>query len=87
MADLVEILAWTTIAGLAMYLGGLLARIERIRLRWLEEGFRHAVTAFGGGILVSAVALALVPEGVKYVSPLVVAAAMMLGGLGISVSR
>lgn len=50
-------------AGLTIPLGGLVAGLERIRPRWLEEEFRHSVIAFGGGALLAAVALVLVPEG------------------------
>lgn len=61
--------AWLTIAGLtlmagaAMVVGAGLASVERIRPDWLEREFRHSVIAFGGGALLSAVALVLVPEG------------------------
>ena len=79
--ELAEIVLRTALAGLAMPLGGLLARIERIQPKWLEEEFRHTVTAFGGGVLLAAVALVLVPEGVQGPAPLSVAVAMLLGGL------
>ena len=56
----------TAAAGACPLLGGMLASVEHIRPRWLETEFRHSVIAFGGGILVAAVALVLVPEGVGY---------------------
>ena len=49
-------------------LGGVLAAVERIRPRWLEQELRHTVIAFGGGALLAAVALVLVPEGVESLS-------------------
>ena len=63
MSNIVEIIIWTAGAGACIPLGGLLARIERIRPGWLEEELRHFIIAFGGGVLVSAVALVLIPEG------------------------
>lgn len=60
---LLQILLLTLIAGLAMPLGAALASVERIRPRWLETEVRHSVIAFGGGALLAAVALVLVPEG------------------------
>jgi ZIP family zinc transporter len=42
----------------------------------------HGIVAFGGGILVAAVAFALAPEGVKYLSPAVLAATFCAGGIG-----
>ncbi len=73
------LLAWG--AGLAMVAAGLLARWERIRPQWLEQEFRHAVIAFGGGALLAAVALVLVPEGVRELAPLAVCVCLSAGGL------
>lgn len=63
MHNIVIIIIWTAGAGLCIPLGGLLARVERIHPRWLEQELRHFIIAFGGGVLVSAVALVLIPEG------------------------
>lgn len=57
-----------TLAGAFVPLGGILARVERIRPLWLERELRHGVIAFGGGALIAAVALVLVPEGQRYLS-------------------
>lgn len=78
---------WTTIilatlAGAAIPIGAVLAKFEHIRPSWLESEFRHGVIAFGGGALLSAVALVLVPESVGRLNGWWVALAMMLGGLG-----
>lgn len=54
-----------TVAGLTIPIGAYLATIERIRPRWLQDEFRHSVLAFGGGALFAAVALVLVPEGIR----------------------
>ncbi|MEP4685343.1 MAG: divalent cation transporter, partial [Rhodopirellula bahusiensis] len=43
--------------------------------------FRHSVIAFGGGVLISAVALVLVPDGIKELSLTWIIAAFVLGGL------
>jgi ZIP family zinc transporter len=55
--------------------------MEHIRRRWLEREFRHGVVAFGGGVLLAAVALVLVPEGTRHLPPAVSAAALALGGV------
>ncbi len=62
MNDLGKILIATTLAGAAIPLGALLASRESIRPRWLETELRHGIIAMGGGILIAAVALVLVPE-------------------------
>ncbi len=69
MSDLTQLLLLTLIAGLAMPAGALLARFEHLQSHWLELELRHSVMAFGGGALLSAVALVLVPEGIAELSP------------------
>jgi len=81
MDPFVDMLLWTTLAGACIPAGAGLAHIERIRPQWLEEEFRHFVIAFGGGVLLGAVALVLVPEGSgRLPQPLAVVALMMAGG-------
>lgn len=63
MQPFTEMLVFTTIAGMCIPIGSIVARIESFRPHWLERELRHSVIAFGGGVLVSAVALVLVPEG------------------------
>lgn len=60
-----HILGLTLLPGLAMPAGALLAIHEHIHPRWLETELRHAVLAFGAGALLAAVALVLVPEGMR----------------------
>ena len=76
-----ELLLWTTLAGACIPLGAGLAHIEHIRPRWLEEELRHFVIAFGGGVLVGAVALVLVPEGIeRQPQPLAAIVLLLAGG-------
>lgn len=77
---IVEVVLLTTMAGAAIPLGAWIASIERIQPNWLRSEFRHSVTAFGGGVLISAVALVLVPHGVKGLSMLAIAVAIFSGG-------
>jgi ZIP family zinc transporter len=80
MNELTTIILYTLGAGACIPLGGLLARMEKIKPQWLENEFRHAVIAFGGGILLAAVALVLVPEGVKYLDHSILSVAILLCG-------
>jgi len=60
----------------------LLARVERLRPQWLERELRHSIIAFGGGVLLAAVALVLVPEGAGLIgSPWLAALWFLLGGI------
>lgn len=81
MNEPVQLFVLTTLAGAAIPLGGFLATIERLRPDWLEEEFRHSVIAFGGGVLLSAVSLVLVPEGVARLPAAAAAGAFLLGGI------
>ncbi len=71
----------TFFAGAAIPAGALIARHEHIRPHWLERELKHSIIAFGGGILLSAVALVLVPEGIKHLSILEVSLCFIFGGL------
>jgi ZIP family zinc transporter len=64
-----------------MPLGGLLARFEHFQSNWLAVEFRHGVMAFGGGALLSAVALVLVPEGIQHLSILLASVSFVMGSI------
>lgn len=78
---LLTLLGMSLAAGIAMPIGAIAARFEHIQAQWLESEFRHGVIAFGGGALLSAVALILVPEGMAEVSSSTAATCLLLGGL------
>jgi ZIP family zinc transporter len=80
MSPFAKMLVYTTLAGSCMLLGGLIARVERIRPLWLEQELRHSVVAFGGGILFAAIAFVLVPEGREYFASPVLGTAIFLAG-------
>jgi ZIP family zinc transporter len=82
MDPFITMLLLTTVSGACILAGGLLARVERIRPLWLEQELRHTVIAFGGGILMAAIAFVLVPEGRAYFdASLWGVALLMLGGV------
>ena len=77
---LLTVIISTLLAGLAMPLGAAVASFEKIESEWLEAEFRHSVMAFGGGALLSAVALVLVPEGIANLAPLPASVCFIAGG-------
>jgi ZIP family zinc transporter len=81
MTYLYQVILLTLIAGLAMPLGAIIARIENIKSDWLALEFRHSMMAFGAGSLLSAVALVLVPESMKELGKLSSAFYFLSGGL------
>lgn len=68
MPEWVCVVGLTLGAGAAMPVGAWIALAERLRSDWLETDLRHAIIAFGGGALLSAIALVLVPEGTRDLS-------------------
>ena len=56
-------LALASLAALSVPAGAALGRVSTLHPGWLEDEARHGVIAFGGGALLAAVALVLVPEG------------------------
>lgn len=81
MTGLQSAILLATLAGAAIPIGGVFARIERIRPDWLKQELRHSIIAFGGGALVSAVALVLVPEGSSRLPLWAAPVAFGLGGV------
>lgn len=79
--DWILIVVLTLIPGIAMPIGASFAGLERIRPRWLESEIRHSVIAFGGGALLAAVALVLVPEGIKNLPPLLIVVCFISGAV------
>jgi len=80
MDEITKIILYTLCAGACIPIGGLFAYHEKIRPSWLENEFRHSVIAFGGGILLAAIALVLVPEGTKYVNHSALSVILFLSG-------
>ena len=76
-----SVLLLSILAGSTMPLGAAAARWLRLHPRWLESELRHGVVAFGGGVLIAAVALVLIPEGTSRLSPLAVSLSFGAGGL------
>ena len=75
---LIELLIGTTAAGLCILIGAGLANIKRAAR---GDQLPHFVIAFGGGVLIGAVALVLVPDGVDHLpNPFAAIGALLLGG-------
>lgn len=81
MNNLVILVVLTLTAGLAMPLGAFLASIGKFKSPLLEAEFSHSIMAFGGGALLSAVALVLVPYGIAKLDPLIASTCLLVGGL------
>lgn len=80
MDEIAAILFLTIAAGSCIPLGGFIASFEHIRSRWLEQELRHFLIALGGGILLGAVAVVLVPEGIASMQGSLLAIPIVLAG-------
>jgi ZIP family zinc transporter len=76
-----QVLIFGSLAGLAIPLGALLSRYERIRPTWLQSEIRHGIAAFGAGALLVAVALVLVPDGIEKLSLPILSVTFFGGGI------
>lgn len=86
MTPLISIILLSLLAGLAMPLGGIIAKILATKnvfatKTMLAEEFNHFVLAFGAGALLAAVTLILVPEGSQALSVSATAAYFSVGAL------
>ena len=81
MTEIETAALYATLAGAAIPLGALFARVEHIQPSWLENEFRHSVIAFGGGVLLTAIAFVLVPEGTRHLAAGPTLVAFGAGGL------
>lgn len=81
MAELTTVLLLTLGAGLAIPAGGLLAHLEHLREGHIRADMLLGIMAFGGGALMSAVVLVLVPDGLEKGSGAVVIPAFAGGAV------
>lgn len=85
MSDWLLVLLLTLGAGITMPIGAAIASVERIRPHWLEAEFRHSVIAFGGGALLAAVSLVLIPKGTDGLTPILVCVCFAGGGAALMI--
>ena len=70
----------TIAAGSCIPLGGAIARFTRIQSNWLEDEFRHFIIALGGGVLLGAVVVVLIPAGMEQMAHSFTAILVFLSG-------
>lgn len=68
-------------AGISALVGGVLALVEGTAETRRKRELVHGIVAFGGGILLAAVAFSLAKEGMHTLSPVVLAVSFAGGGL------
>jgi ZIP family zinc transporter len=68
MSDIAHIILYSFASGITVLLGGFLARLKLVPDSPLGREISHGVIAFGGGVLVAAVAFVLAPKGIELLS-------------------
>lgn len=70
MNEITKIILFSGLSGITVFLGGILARIflSKFENYSYKIEINHFITAFGGGIILSALALVLVPKGMEELS-------------------
>lgn len=81
VSTLTQAILYATIGGCTIPVGGWLASREAVIPGWMVTELRHSVIAFGGGALLSAIALVLVPTGMEHLSLIPVLLCFLGGGL------
>ena len=80
---LIWIAAISWLAGFASFVGGSVAHVEGSAETDIKARFIHWVSGFGGGILMAAVAFALLPEAMEELSAWALTATFCAGGAGV----
>ena len=69
MNETIEIIIFSLFAGVTIFFGGLLSRtFEKYTKKTIESYILHWTVAFGGGILIAAVAFVLTPKSIEVFS-------------------
>jgi len=68
MSDILQVILYSLASGATVILGGFLAKLKVIPDSVLGREISHGIIAFGGGVLIAAVALVLVPQGIAVLS-------------------
>ncbi len=80
MNQLAVILMASWMAGLTAFAGAVLAKIDCCKESETKREVIHGIMALGGGLLTSAIALALIPEGLELLSPATLTITFCAGG-------
>lgn len=83
MEDLLKIIGYSFFSGITVFLGGFLSRIfERyFREGLIKEEIIHTSVAFGGGIIIAAVAFVLIPKGMNELSLIPIVIIFLAGAI------
>jgi ZIP family zinc transporter len=79
MSDIAQVILYSFVSGVTVILGGFLARLRLVPDSPTGREISHGVIAFGGGVLVAAVAFVLAPRSLELLSLGVLVPVFLLG--------
>ena len=79
MEDIIQIVLYSLASGATVILGGFLAKLKVLPKNELGREISHGIVAFGGGVVVAAVAFVLAPKGIQMLPLPVLALVFFLG--------
>ncbi len=65
MEHLATVGIYALASGITILVGGILSRLDHFQDSLMKERILHAIIAFGGGVLIAAVAFVLTPQGIE----------------------
>jgi len=85
MEDIYKIILYSAFSGITVFIGGLLSKFYggSFKTDNSKTELLHFITAFGGGILVAAIALVLVPRGMEELNLPILMLAFITGALSV----
>ncbi len=81
MEHLATVGLYSLASGITILVGGILSRLDCFQDSVMKEKVLHAIIAFGGGVLVAAVAFVLAPQGMELLPTHYLATFFLLGAL------
>jgi len=82
MGHLTTVGVYAFTSGITILIGGLLSRLDRFPESVMKERILHSIIAFGGGVLIAAVAFVLTPRAIERL-PMASLALYFLLGAGV----
>lgn len=79
MGQLITVVLYSFVSGVTILIGGFLSRLDKFPDSEVKEEIRHMIVAFGGGVLVAAVAFVLTPRGIELLPTLYLITFFLLG--------
>lgn len=79
MEHLATVGIYSLVSGITILIGGILSRLDHFAESELKQNILHSIIAFGGGVLIAAVAFVLTPQAIELLTVPYLAVFFLLG--------